>query len=67
MLRDTLLGTLTILLFSSQFSSTSTAQAKTEPMQPYPAASDITFQWIYSCPTSKGCAFSCPGLEEQAT
>jgi hypothetical protein len=27
---------------------------------PYPAGSDITSQWIYSCPSGR-CAFSCPG------
>jgi hypothetical protein len=29
-----------------------------EPVAPGPGDSDL--EWIYSCPTSKGCAFSCP-------
>jgi hypothetical protein len=28
---------------------------------PYPAESEITFEWDYSCSTGKGCSFSCPG------
>ena len=27
----------------------------------YPADSDIGFQWKYSCASSRGCAFTCPG------
>jgi hypothetical protein len=27
----------------------------------YPAGSDITFQWNYSCPSRASCSFSCPG------
>jgi hypothetical protein len=29
-----------------------------EPVAPGPADADL--EWIYSCPSSKGCAFSCP-------
>ena len=29
-----------------------------EPVAPEPADADLV--WIYSCPSSKGCAFSCP-------
>jgi hypothetical protein len=29
-----------------------------EPATPGPAEADL--EWIYSCPSSKGCAFSCP-------
>ena len=46
------------LLLLSGVSSDSLAQYKTA--LPYPAESDITSQWTYSCPSSK-CAFSCPG------
>jgi hypothetical protein len=28
---------------------------------PYPRDSQITFQWNYSCPNSRGCSFVCPG------
>ena len=30
-----------------------------EPVAPGPVDADL--EWIYSCPSSKGCAFSCPG------
>jgi len=26
-----------------------------------PAGYNVAFEWNYSCPTSKGCAFNCPG------
>ena len=55
------LGTLGTLLFAGAFLSASWAQNKSEPGPPYPAGSDIKFQWSYSCPSSKGCAFSCMG------
>ena len=29
-----------------------------EPAMPGPADADL--EWVYSCPSSKGCAFSCP-------
>jgi hypothetical protein len=28
---------------------------------PYPDASEIAFEWQYSCPNGKGCSFNCPG------
>jgi len=55
MARETFTAT---LLFIGLFSDGSLAQSKTE--RRYPDGTDITFQWTYSCPTSK-CAFSCPG------
>ena len=30
-----------------------------EPVTPGPGDTDL--EWIYSCPSSKGCAFTCPG------
>jgi hypothetical protein len=48
-----------LLLLSGLSSDGSLAQYKRTEL-PYPAESDITSQWIYSCPSSK-CAFSCPG------
>jgi hypothetical protein len=56
MTRETLVAAL--LLLCGVSSDGSLAQNKAE--LPYPAESDMTFQWTYSCPTSK-CAFSCPG------
>jgi hypothetical protein len=54
---------LVILLFSGQLMGSSWAQDRAGPQaQPsYPGGSEITFQWEYSCPSSKGCSFSCPG------
>ena len=26
-----------------------------------PGASDVTFEWQYSCPSGKACSFTCPG------
>ena len=39
------------------------AQDKAKPGPPYPDGSEITFQWVYSCPANRGggCSFSCPG------
>ena len=48
-----------LLLLSGLSSDGSLAQYKKSEL-PYPAESDITSQWIYSCPSSR-CAFSCPG------
>jgi len=44
-------------LVISVFGVTAVTQA-TEPVAPGSADADL--EWIYSCPTSKGCAFSCP-------
>ncbi len=55
------LRTLGALLFTCTFMNTPWAQGKAESGPPYPAGSDVTFQWNYSCPSSKGCAFSCLG------
>jgi hypothetical protein len=46
------------LLIAVSLLSPCSAQDKTKP---YPPGSDITFQWNYSCPSSKGCGFICPG------
>lgn len=29
--------------------------------QDAPGASDVTFEWQYSCPSGKACSFNCPG------
>jgi hypothetical protein len=29
--------------------------------QAYPAGSEITFEWVYSCATTRPCSFSCAG------
>jgi hypothetical protein len=50
-----------VLLLAGLFPGVSWAQTTSEPGPPYPAGSDITFQWNYSCPSSRGCSFRCPG------
>jgi hypothetical protein len=61
MLRALFLGS---LLLASPLLSRAEAQIKSEPQAagpPYPGGAEITFQWSYSCPSGKGCSFSCPG------
>lgn len=62
MSRGLCVGTLGTLLFAGPFLGASWAQNKVESGPPFPGGADITFQWIYSCPNSRGCSFSCPGL-----
>jgi hypothetical protein len=31
------------------------------PFQAYPAGSEITFEWVYSCRNARPCSFSCAG------
>jgi len=62
MSRRQLLGGLGLLLVTCPFLSASWAEDKGKSGPPYPVGSDITFQWKYSCPSSRGCAFSCPGV-----
>ena len=44
-------------LASSVFGLAAGTQAA-EPVAPGPVDADL--EWIYSCPSSQGCAFSCP-------
>jgi hypothetical protein len=37
-------------------------EKRSEAGPPYPGGSEITFEWQYSCPTGRGCSFTCPGL-----
>jgi hypothetical protein len=34
---------------------------RSEGAPPYPGASEVAFEWQYSCPNGKGCSFNCPG------
>jgi hypothetical protein len=54
--REMIHASLAWLLASGLFAGASLAQT-----MPYPAGSDISFQWSYSCPNGRGCSFSCPG------
>src|SRR5215831_2488524 len=57
-----LFATLAISLFGlsagASHAETQTAELPT-PGGPHAGGS---LEWIYSCPTSKGCAFTCPGI-----
>ena len=60
MSRTLILGT----LFAGLLMNSSWAQNKGEPPPggpSYPGASEITFQWDYSCPNASNCSFTCPG------
>ena len=51
-------------LFAGLLMSLSWAQSKGEPQAagpPYPGASEITFQWDYTCPSGQNCSFTCMG------
>jgi len=56
-----LFATLAMSLFGlsagASHAETQTAELAT-PGRPH---KDASLEWIYSCPSSKGCAFSCPG------
>ena len=60
MFRVKLAAALAVLLLSGLTMTSNSIQAKAEQLPSYPAGSEITFQWVYSCPSSKGCAFACP-------
>ena len=66
MSRTLILGT----LFAGLLMNSSWAQNKGEPQArgpSYPGASEITFQWDYSCPSGSNCSFTCTGTgSEQA-
>jgi hypothetical protein len=34
---------------------------RSEGGPPYPGASEVGFEWQYSCPNGKGCSFNCAG------
>ncbi len=59
MLRALILATVLLASLNSSWAQETDAANKANPH--YPSDSQITFQWNYSCPTSRGCAFSCPG------
>ena len=61
------------LLSASQFMCSAWAQDRVHaavPVPPnlaYPAGSEITFQWIYSCDNSQHCTFNCGGSQNGVT
>jgi hypothetical protein len=60
MFRVKLAAAIAVLLLSGLTLTLNSVKAKAEQLPSYPAGSEITFQWVYSCPSSKGCAFACP-------
>ncbi len=49
------------LLVSCAFGQSLSAQDGKRLETPYPSASEIAFEWQYSCINGKACSFSCPG------
>ena len=49
-----------VTLFASLLMNSSWAQ-NTVAGPPYPGASQITFQWDYTCPSGQNCSFTCMG------
>jgi len=58
MSRVLFLGT---LLFVGFFVSATGAQERNYLQAPFPAASNITMQWNYSCLSGQACSFNCQG------
>ncbi len=50
-----------ILLVSSPLVQSASAQDGKRSQENVPGASEVTFEWQYSCPSGKGCSFTCPG------
>jgi len=60
-MRRWLFATLAISLFGLAASAWCLKTQAAEPAAPAAPDADGSLEWIYSCPSSKGCAFSCPG------
>ena len=50
-----------VLLSGGPFVQSLSAQDGKRSETPYPGASEVAFEWQYSCPNGKGCSFNCPG------
>jgi hypothetical protein len=52
-----------VLLVGGPFVQSLSAQdgKRSEGSRPYPGASEVAFEWQYSCTNGKGCSFNCPG------
>lgn len=50
-----------ILLVSGALVQSPRAQDGKGSDTPYPGASEVTFEWQYSCVNGKACSFNCPG------
>jgi len=54
-------ATLAISLFGLAAGASCLETKAAEPAMPGGRDADASLEWTYSCPSSKGCAFSCPG------
>src|SRR6516225_957518 len=60
MLRAPIFGSLLLATMNALWAAQDAGIAgKSNP--PYPGDSQVTFQWNYSCPSGRGCSFTCPG------
>src|SRR5712664_651720 len=50
-----------VLLVGGPLVQSLSAQDGKRSETPYPGASEVTFEWQYSCTGGKACSFSCPG------
>jgi len=57
-----LLLPLTLSVVGGFFGHASAQEPRSAAPEPrYPAESEVTFEWDYSCPDNKLCSFDCPG------
>src|SRR5690242_8033962 len=56
-----LFATLAITLFGLSAGASNAETPTTELATPERPHANTSLEWSYSCPSSKGCAFSCPG------
>jgi hypothetical protein len=59
--RALILGALFFATMNSSLAQDADALPTGKSNSPYPAESEITFQWNYSCPRDQACTFKCPG------
>jgi hypothetical protein len=50
-----------ILFVGSALVQSASAQDSKRAEENIPGASEVAFEWQYSCPSGKGCSFTCPG------
>jgi hypothetical protein len=50
-----------ILLVGGALVQSARAQDSKRAEENIPGASEVAFEWQYSCPSGKGCSFTCPG------
>jgi hypothetical protein len=50
-----------LLLLGSSFSVRAADENRPTVLSAYPNGLETSFEWQYSCPSGRGCSFSCPG------